>query len=531
MTDGLLLALPILFLRKKKFIIPYLCIVNLYLLSIPWYYRTYGTIMPLSSYLMIDNLNGLGSSIFASMRWKDILQIAPSALYIILYTMGAIKRCQSIWRVNLGIGLISLSYIIVITSLSYLANNSDSYASPYGLFRNEPIRAFKQLGFIHFWNIQLQSFRPVSNAERENAIRYLRDTYPTKHTKESTDSFQTSKNLIVILVESFNSWTIQCSINGIEITPCINQLLKDSTTIYFPNMLPQVKDGRSSDAQLLINTGLLPINSGAVSACYFTNIFPSLPKALEEKGYTSVSILCDDKTYWNQEAISQAYGINHVYDKMGVRDIYADEKLFSKSITILQELSQPFYAQMVTMSMHGPDYPRTNSALNQQEFKEQMVKDYCVATQYTDSCIGRFIEKLKETDLYSNSVIVITGDHNCVDFNHFEGRPTPTLSDHSIPFILLNAPARSNHQNKVVGQVDIYTTLLHCMGCQDYNWKGLGEDLFQSQISGCAVYHTGEVAGNPLNEQAEKERKEIWEISDIMIRMNYFKENVLTTIN
>lgn len=99
------------------------------------------------------------------------------------------------------------------------------------------------------------------------------------------------------MVESFCSWTINLNIEGVDVTPCINKLIKEEDCLYFSHVLPQVKDGRSSDSQLLINTGLLPINSGATSTLYAANTFPSLAKALNKEGYTSLMAICDDKKY------------------------------------------------------------------------------------------------------------------------------------------------------------------------------------------------------------------------------------------
>lgn len=66
------------------------------------------------------------------------------------------------------------------------------------------------------------------------------------------DSVHSKKNLILILVESMQSWPINMTVKGTEVTPYINQLVKLSGSQYFSKVIPQVKDGRSSDAQLLI---------------------------------------------------------------------------------------------------------------------------------------------------------------------------------------------------------------------------------------------------------------------------------------
>ncbi len=80
--DSLLFALPVLFCRKRWIVCLYLAVINLYLLSIVWYYHTYGTIMPLSSYLMFGNLKGLESSILHSIRIGDILLLLPSISFV-----------------------------------------------------------------------------------------------------------------------------------------------------------------------------------------------------------------------------------------------------------------------------------------------------------------------------------------------------------------------------------------------------------------------------------------------------------------
>lgn len=76
-VDSMFLALPVLFCKRKYLIFFYLFIADLYLLSIIWYFRTYSAIMPLSSYLVIDNLDGLAPSIWHSIHLSDLKLVAP----------------------------------------------------------------------------------------------------------------------------------------------------------------------------------------------------------------------------------------------------------------------------------------------------------------------------------------------------------------------------------------------------------------------------------------------------------------------
>ena len=85
-----------------------------------------------------------------------------------------------------------------------------------------------------------------------------------------------------------------------------------------------------------------------------------------------------------------------------------------------------------------------------------------------------------------------------------------------MPFIILNSPLTSEHTNKVIGQVDIYPSLLDLMGCTDYSFTGLGESVFSNEISDFATYRTGISAGGVNIPD-----------SDILLRMDYFKTNTM----
>ena len=85
-------------------------------------------------------------------------------------------------------------------------------------------------------------------------------------------------NCIVILAESLESWILEREVEGQEITPYLNKLLQDSTTLYAPRVLTQVKGGRSIDAQLLLCAGMLPINSGTYSSQYPDHTYGTLQK-------------------------------------------------------------------------------------------------------------------------------------------------------------------------------------------------------------------------------------------------------------
>jgi lipoteichoic acid synthase len=522
LSDAMLLALPVIFWRRKSIVFSWISLLVLFLLSIIWYFRTYGTIMPISSYFMIDNLNGLFPCIWDSVHAKDVLVILPFFIYIGIYSYfyNIITR-----KVDWKCKVLVIGLIIGIVISSYWPNKKWLYDNPLYLYGVAQVKTFKEYGIVNFWIYQIYFYQGVSKEERKIAIDFMKKL-PKNIDMEICDSVKARKNLILILVESMQSWPIELVVDGIEVTPNINALLHQNNSIYFPKEVPQVKDGRSSDAQLLINTGLLPLYMGATSGMCTHNTFPSLAAALNEKGYTTVSFICDEKDYWNQEVMSMAYHFEYLFDNIqkGFGRAKADEALFDTALSFLKGMKQPFYAQLVTLSTHSPYLrPLIESELEKATFKSEEIKYYLIAMQYVDYCIGKFIRQLKSEGLFDNSIVVITGDHEQTTFNQYVGREEMKAEDCFVPFIILNSPLTSQHTDKVIGQMDIYPSLLNLMGCCDYYFTGLGESVFNEQISDYAMYRSDIVVGGTnVSDSVKQSRQECWRISDILLRMDYF---------
>lgn len=529
-ADAMLFALPILLCRKKSVIFPYLLVANLYILSIVWYYRTYDTVMPLSSYLMINNLDGLGPSIWHSIRAIDIVLIIPLFVFSLFYSW-AYDRMVVKDGDGRGRRWMIVGSVLIISGIVFITHWPDKrpfYKQPFYLFSLEGVNAFKRYGFINYWLYQLSFSRTVSNGDKQYAESFVNKLSVSSQFAYSDSLAFAHKNLIVILVESLQSWPIGLTIDRVEVTPNIDSLLNQTDVVYFPKVMSQVKDGRSSDAQLLINTGLLPLTTGAASSLCSSNKFPSIADALRKKHYYSASFICDCRSFWNQGATTIAYGFDDLYDCMQGNNKRgeADENLFEKSLPILQQMKQPFYTQLVTLSSHEPYVEPIvkDSPLIHVDIGDDEVRNYLIAIQYVDKCIAGFLEGLKKNNLYDNSIIVITGDHEQMTFNRYQNREQLEAEDCFVPLIIINSPLSSKNTDKAIGQMDIYPSLLNLMGCYDYSFKGLGESVFKDSVSNYVTYRTGLAAGDVgVLDSVKKYREECWKVSDILLRMNYFE--------
>ena len=84
---------------------------------------------------------------------------------------------------------------------------------------------------------------------------------------------------------------------------------------------------------------------------------------------------------------------------------------------------------------------------------------------------------------------------------------------------MANAGVKYTHTS-VMGQIDIYPTLLDIMNCNDYAWKGLGYSILRTPVGSAAGWN-GTVYGNEGDSLASRQI-EAWDISEKIITKGYF---------
>lgn len=326
------------------------------------------------------------------------------------------------------------------------------------------------------------------------------------------------KNCIIVIIESFESWAINATFDDITITPNINALINDSASQFFPFTKVLTKDGRSSDAQLMINTGLLPIKTGPSCFKYGTNEYPSLPQYFKKIGYQNHILIGGEKTFWNHETFAKTQGFDNIYTKedfetegymCGFLGI-SDSAFFKQSLVKLKSFTQPFYSELISLSSHDPfslpeGYTKTNFDCN-----DEYICNYITSLSYVDNVIGQFIKDLKENNLYQNSKIIITGDHEGVGpkrndfFTKYKDRIIAPFNSYPfiVPYIVLNSK-EPKIDTTLIGQIDIYPSIIDEFNISNNEWKGFGH----------SVYDTTERIDN-INE--------LYNLSDAIIQTNFF---------
>lgn len=488
------------------------------------YCRAYDDLMPWQSLAMTDNVNSvLVSSTLALLRWQDLLVITPFFMLMAACALG--KRVEA---PHDGCSLkwfsITMVTCLVIGSIGYL-NGTENYKKRF-LYNFSNREYFAQNGLLPYGLFSLyQSLfnsHTLSDAEIAQMRRFINDECP--HYIDNAYSSMAQRNLVLIIVESLHSWPIGMEVDGREVTPALNRLVASDSVIYVPHVLFQTSHGHSSDAHFIYNTGLLPLRDGVVAVNFGDADYPSLAKAF--KGYDCRMVVCDDKTYWNQTVTSRSYGFDKLYSRehlladsaLARHNGVDDAALTDFAATLLPQLRQPFFVEMVTMTMHTPYTPGKvrDSWITASDTLNAEAREYLNCVNVTDSCIGAFIDQLRHLDLAQNTIVAIVSDHTQLYLNRIKGISDYDAlpDDWGIPLIVTGCDTTLRYE-PVIGQIDVFPTLLDVMGANSYPWKGLGHSFLRYPVKSAIQPRNMTVLGDSTD--LTPHQRQAWDISRLII--------------
>lgn len=341
------------------------------------------------------------------------------------------------------------------------------------------------------------SSRPVLDAAEKQRV----DSWLAEHRRRDAEYAppprSPRRNLVIIFCESMESWLLEQKVDGNkEITPYLNSLLKDSTTLYLPHVRSQAGSGRSIDGQLLMLAGMAPMSKQVWSMTYPRNKYHALPHALKKADpLTRATLLTSDKPItWNQILVAEAFGVDTILS----RDSWKETELVGNPAklsdgALMEQIAQrlrqgeiwpegsPAYLHVVTYSGHNPfKLPDHLKRIKIDEEMPEKMKDYIMINNYVDHSLSRLIDYLRTRSDWKDTMVVIAGDHEALGTYRSEwlkdkGASRLLSSASEVPMIVLNSPV-AGRIDDVIGQIDVYTTILDLMGLRGIaDWPGMGQ--------------------------------------------------------
>lgn len=541
LISALILSLPYTLWACRKTSFALMFILDIWFIANLMYSRTYYVPIPLESYFLAGNLKGYTQSVFESLRLTDALfPLSTIAIMLIMRKKPEERRTFTpLWVLLVAVVAFSGSLILrggFCKSFEHFKSSAHTYHSTPVLFT-----LFGPLCY------EMVSEDAVLSPEEKDQIESFLESRPSL--PECGKALSVRKNCLIIIAESFESWVIGQTIEGQEITPYLNRLVADSTTLYAPHVLTQVNGGRSSDARLMLMTGLLPCRSGAASILYSDNAYLSLPKAMKAaNGTKNYFLTVDNEKTWNQGNAVRAYGLDTLITE---RDFIPEEvftypklpgdRAFFRQCRQKMEKGEVWapgervLMLFVTHSGHTPfRVPEEFRGVSFSKAVPRVMNDFMTVAHYTDEAIGTFVEYLKTRPEYAETMIVITGDHEGLASHRAPLRGSAAgqgvVSELPFtPFIVVNSPCGGRYED-LMGQIDMYPTLLSLLGIEYYPWAGLGQSILDKGKRPLAVDPQLRVFSNEgLYSETDPEAERLKEavlVSDKMLRFDWFAKGV-----
>ena len=553
-ADAIVVMLPLLLLPRRWRVAIWLPLGLLWVWCIAqlMYYPTYQDLMPFSSFLLWQNLDGLVvRSAVGNLQWRGLTVMLPMLLLWLVYRRYYGRKMREVTAAVPGNRmrslLMSVGLFLLVQVVAFLVTHAVFWHREYDLhsFVSEKYTHVRvshasymtENGLISYIAycvaVEIAQHHNITPDEERQVQQFI-DTQP-HYADNIYDAHK--QNLILVIVESLNSWVVDLRIDGREITPVLNALCRDTTAIVGLRMQRQVQNGGSSDAHFMYNTGLLPLEARAVSMVYGEATYPTLVQALGKK--TAVHICGDKHGLWNAETTARTYGFDRfVGDKtvrplLNANDWKWERCIFGVASTIIDRLPQPFFAQVVTLGMHEPyvntEVPET--WISESGAFTPRMRVYLERTAVFDQELGLFLQRLRDAGLYDNSLIVIASDHTDYVDNDPKGRMSVDPVGNDCVLVVLNS-GHGRVIKEAFGQIDLYPTLLDLMGANHYAWKGVGRSLMRGigkavALSPQTVQNAaeGDLPNGAETAQMQTDARraqEAWEVSRLMITSRYF---------
>ena len=512
-----------LYIKKPKPALAILLIIDilntllLYLNII--FYREFTDFITVKSVLGFSKVSqGLSGSSFSLMKPHDVIYWLDIAVFIGLLVWLKVKKIPI---KSQPVGKPMAIAVTCLSGLIFSGNLALSEANRPQLLQRTFDRSYivKYLGidaYTIYDGIKTGMTSSVRAHASSNGIDEVLD-YTKKHYAEpnpETFGIAKGKNVIVLHLESFQQFLINMKVDGQEVTPFLNSIFQNQATISFDNFFHEVGQGKTSDAENMLETGTFGLPQGSLfTELGSDNVFQAAPAILGQKqGYTSAVFHGNVASFWNRDHVYKNLGYDNFFDRSYFDESdetlgygILDKDLFRESAQYLEHLQQPFYTKFLSVTNHTPyytddknfDFPSLNTG-------NSTVDNYVRTAHYLDQSLEQFFTYLKKSGIYQNSIFVIYGDHFGIsntdnkDLASALGKDPDTWDEFDnaqmqrVP-LMIHMPGytKGSVNHEYGGEIDVLSTLLHLLGIDDKDYLHFGTDLLSPQHDQVVAFRNG----------------------------------------
>jgi lipoteichoic acid synthase len=465
------------------------------------FYRFFNDFITIPVLFQTKNMADLGSSFTELFKFSDMLLFADILLLIMIYRLKPTFVHTPVFTKRQR-----RYYFLIVAGVFFFNLGLSETERPELLSRTfDREILIKNIGTYnyHIYDIVLQSKSSAQRALADGSSFVDIENYLNANYKKPNDDYfgiAKDKNIILVSLESTQSFVINETVDGEEITPFLNDFIGES--FYFDNFYHQTAQGKTSDSEFLLDNSLYPLGRGAVFFTHGSNEYTATPEIISEHGYYSSVLHANNKSFWNRDIMYESLGYDKFFDiqsyeveeENSIGWGLKDKEFFEQSVDLLNSQPQPFYSKLITLTNHFPfELGEEDKMIDELTTGSRTLNRYIPTIRYQDEAVKHFIEDLKEKGLYENSIIIMYGDHYGISENHnaameeFLGKevtPFESVQLQRVPLII-HIPGVTDKKpavmSQVSGQIDLKPTILHLLGISTKNDVHFGADLFSEQ--------------------------------------------------
>lgn len=519
------------------------------------YYRFFTSFASIGEVATIGQTETVTNSIYDRLKFVDLMYIfVPISFYYIHKRLAATTYYSFIDKIEKGkkmvvstllIGILFLCYTFGVATKTDYSRLSKQWNRLY-IVERFGIMMYQFNDIVQFLTPKISSMFGYENA-LQSFNEYFEGKEETKKNKYT--NILKGKNIVFVHMESIQSFLMDLVINNQEVTPNLNKLAQEG--MMFTNFYPQISTGTSSDSEFTLLSGLMPASSGTVFVSYYDRNYFTIPKYLKDKGYYTFSMHGNYASMWNRSKAHPFLGYDHMYFRESfeftdedVINLGINDKLFFKqAIPILETIeseNKNYMGTIITLSNHSPfklasmhseldlssSYidEKTNETITKDYLSNTAIGEYLKSSNYSDQALGEFINYIKTSHYFNDTIFVFYGDHDAkltrneinylYNLDPITGELYPEESENHIeydyyahemnkktPLIIWtkNSKLKSifkGNVNYTMGMYNIAPTILNMYGIK--NKYVVSDDIFSVKNDNLVVLANGNIITNKI---------------------------------
>lgn len=458
--------------------------------------------------------NNLGKSLMGIIRPEDFLVYADVIILALVLLFHLIRVDMRRFKIRYAMTVTALGFVLFGANLGMAESDRSQLLTR--TFDNNYIVKYLGLQAYTIYDGVKTTHNSVVKARADQdqlkpVLNFIHHNYAGPNVQY--EGVAKGKNIFVIHLESLQQFMIDYKQDGQEVMPNLNKLYHASDTLAFDNFFHQVGQGKTADAEMMLENSLYGLPEGsAMVTDGTTNTFQSAPALLHQKlGYTTASFHGDVPSFWNRDNAYKSFGYQYFFSKEyypKTKDYDAGygmkDKIFMKeSAHYIEQLPQPFYAKLITVTNHYPYIlDKQNKDIQPWNTGDDTVDPYVQTARYLDESLGEFLDYLDKSGLRQNSVLILYGDHYGISNNHQPAiaqilhKKKVTNYDlamfQKVPFMINMPGLKGGIDHTYGGEIDVLPTIEDLLGVSSKNYIQFGQDLLSPERNQIVPFRNGD---------------------------------------